>query len=315
MSSGTAALEIILRGLKINGGEVIVPTNTFAATAFSVLHAGGIPVFADCGQDLCVDPEEVAKRITRNTKAIITVHIGGLVSPSTHELVSLCRRKSLPLIEDAAHAHGSALKGQQAGTFGVAGAFSFFATKVMTTGEGGMIVTDDRGMYEQALVLRDQAKVRGMNLHETLGHNWRLTEMQALLGLAQLRRLDEFIARRQHIAAIYDTAFSGLPGLMPLHVPPDVRHNFYKYVLLLERPGNILELESRLRQEFGVAMGGRVYDLPCHAQPVFRPFNSAPLPVAEDLCRRHLCPPIYPLLTDEEAHYVAQSMICCVRET
>lgn len=307
VASGTAALEIIFRCLGDKGKEVIVPANTFAATAFAVIHAGGIPVFADCLGDMTVDPADVKKRTTARTAAIVTVHIGGLVSPASHELVELASQKGIPLVEDAAHAHGSRLDNKHAGTFGVAGAFSFFSTKVMTTGEGGMIVTNDRGIYEKALLLRDQAKVEGKNRHEEIGHNWRMSEFQAILGLSQLRILEDVIKRRNQIAQIYDQGFSEEPLLIPLRVPTNVRHNYYKHILFLKE-GDREQIKAKLKANYGVTLGGYVYDLPCHLQAVFRSYGDVSLPVAEDLCSRHICPPIYSTMTDEEAKYVTDSI-------
>ncbi len=307
VASGTAALELIFRHLGVEGKEVIVPTNTFAATAFAVIHAGGIPVFADCLEDMTVDPTDVKKRITTRTAAIVTVHIGGLVSPATYELVDLASQKGIPLVEDAAHAHGSRLDGKHAGTFGIAGAFSFFSTKVMTTGEGGMIVTSDPGIYQKALLLRDQAKVDGQNLHEEVGHNWRMGEFQAILGLSQLRSLEDSIQRRSRIARIYDEGFAEVSLLTRLPVPTNVRHNYYKYILLLNE-GDREQFRVELRKEYGVPLGGYVFDLPCHLQAVFRPYSTISLAVSEDLCSRHICPPIYPTVTDEEAQYVVNSL-------
>jgi perosamine synthetase len=306
-SSGTAALEIILRHIGVEGGEVVMPTNTFAATAFAVLAAGARPVFADVGEDLTLAPESAAAHITPQTRALITVHIGGLVSPSTAELVGLCRSRGIDLVEDAAQAHGSAFDGRFAGTFGIAGAFSFFTTKVMTTGEGGMVLTADESLRTAALLLRDQAKVNGRNYHERAGYNWRLSELHAILGEVQLRRLDEFIARRQAIAAIYDRLLAGAPGITPLCRPPGLRHNYYKYICLLDRIPPA-DLAMALRRRFDIATSGYVYDVPLHEQPVFRSYANGPLPVAEDLCRRHICLPLYPSLTDEQAAYVGSAV-------
>lgn len=308
VSSGTAALEIVLRCLPVAGTEVIVPTNTFAATAFAVLRAGATPVFADCGDDLNVDPADVERRLTPSTGAVIAVHIGGLVSPGVHELQELCRSRGLVLVEDAAHAHGSDLNGRRAGTFGEAAAFSFFSTKVMTTGEGGMITTDNEEIAGTARLLRDQAKSAGQNRHELFGYNWRLTEIQALLGLAQLARLDEFVRERRRVASVYDEAFrSAPPGLRPLAVPDGARSNYYKYVLFSD--SDVSRLAARSRAERGVSLGGAVYDVPCHEQPVFAELSRVPLPVAERLCRHHVCPPIYPSLTDADARYVAEALM------
>ncbi len=177
----------------------------------------------------------------------------------------------------------------------------------MTTGEGGMILTSHERIYRAAQVLRDQAKVHGGNYHETLGYNWRMPEVQAIMGLAQLRRLDQFIDRRRQIAAIYDRTLAGVPGLELLPLPGRCRSNYYKYVAFLRElaPDDLI---LRLKRNHQVSMGGFVYELPLHAQPAFRPFFRGPLPTAEDRCRRRICPPIYPELTNEHAEYVAESI-------
>jgi len=315
-NSGTAALEIIFRALGCKGFDVIVPTNTFAATAFAVINAGGRPIFADCTDDLTVDPEDVKKKISDKTKAIVTVHIGGIVSPRTKELVELSEENDIYLVEDAAHAHGSMLDNKKAGTFGIAGAFSFFSTKVMTTGEGGMIVTDDEELYRKSMILRDQAKTKKgnyQNYHEELGYNWRMTEVQALMGLTQLNNLEGFIKRRNEIARIYDEELGDCPNLSILETPTNVRRNYYKYIAFLENY-NRDKLYEELKTK-GVSMGGYVYEIPLHLQPAFKEFSEGrgSLSVSEDLCSRHICPPIYYTMTDEEAIYVAESIRECLR--
>jgi perosamine synthetase len=308
VNSGTGALEIILRSLDVASSEVIVPTNTFAATAFAVLHAGATPVFADCGEDLVLDAADVERHLTSATSAVIVVHIGGLVSLSVRRLQELCRSRGLVLIEDAAHAHGSALDGRRAGTLGEAAAFSFFSTKLMTTGEGGMITTDNGEIAGRARLLRDQAKVDGVNRHDLVGYNWRMTELQAILGLTQLARLDEFIEGRRRVARIYDEAFRGAPvGLRPLAVPAAAEPNYYKYVLFSD--ADVASVTQRMYVERRVRLGGAVYDVPCHQQPVFAGLARDRLPRSEHLCRSHICPPIYPSLTDDDARYVADSLI------
>jgi dTDP-4-amino-4,6-dideoxygalactose transaminase len=308
VSSGTAALEIILRSVDVSGADVIVPTNTFAATAFAVIHAGGNVVFADCTHDLSLDPDDVEKRLTPNTRAVVAVHIGGLISPNILPLQQLCAARGITLIEDAAHAHGSNLHQRQAGTFGDAAAYSFFSTKVITTGEGGMVVTNRQDIAEKARLLRDQAKEAGLNRHDIVGYNWRLTEFQAIVGLTQLARLSEFIRERRRVAAIYDEILGKSNRLTRWSVPTGAQPNNYKYVLFVEK-GTAAIITERLRQEYGISMGGTIYDTPCHLQPVFAKSQSTRLPTAEDLCRRHICPPIYPSLTDDEASYVAKSLL------
>lgn len=307
VSSGTAALEAILRAIDVAGAEVIVPTNTFAATAFAVLHAGGTPVFADCDDDLQVDVADVERRITGRTRAVVAVHVGGYLSPRLPELRALCDRGGLALVEDAAHAHGSRLGGRQPGSFGRAAAYSFFPTKVMTTGEGGMIATDDPDIAGVASQLRDQGKVGGANVHRRVGGNWRMTEVAAILGLSQLEHLEGFLAERARVAAIYDAEFGDGHPLRPLRVAAGCRPNYYKYVLLAP-DRDVGELVRQLSREHGVQMGGLVYELPCHEQPVFARPGAPRLDRAERLCRHHLCPPIYPELSSDDARHVAAAL-------
>ncbi|MBI2829945.1 MAG: DegT/DnrJ/EryC1/StrS aminotransferase family protein, partial [Chloroflexi bacterium] len=256
----------------------------------------------------------VEKKLTPRTKAVVTVHIGGLVSPHTLELADICKRKGIYLIEDAAHAQGSAYGDQKAGTFGIGGAFSFFSTKVMTTGEGGMVITSDESIYKKALVLRDQAKiVKGsyQNYHEELGYNWRMTEVTALMGITQLDLLDKFIERRNQIAKIYDEELANVKNLRILRRPSAARHNYYKYIGFLENYDRE-KLQKEVKEKFGVSMGGYVYEIPLHKQPAFKEFVDGSLPRAEDLCQRHVCPPIFYTMTDEEAHYAGNSIARCL---
>jgi dTDP-4-amino-4,6-dideoxygalactose transaminase len=315
VANGTCALEIILRGIDVRGKEVIVPTNTFAATAFAVIHAGGIPVFADCREDLTVDPDDVRNKITTKTKAVMTVHIGGLVSPATYELMDICKDRNIALVEDAAHAHGSTLDRKKAGTFGIAGGFSFFSTKVMTTGEGGIITTDDENIYKKAVIIRDQAKIKKgpyQNYQEEIGNNWRMLEISAILGIRQLARLEQFIRRRNEIAKIYNEEFAKVDKLKILEVPSNVRSNFYKYVMFLGG-ANREELAKTLKDKYNISMGGYVYEIPLHLLPAFKEYARKSMPVSEKLCANHICPPIYSNMTDEEAMYVAKSIRECLK--
>jgi perosamine synthetase len=306
VASGTAALELILRAVDVAGAEVIVPTNTFGATPVAVLRAGGTPVFADCLDDLSIDPEDVRRRLSPRVRAVVTVHIGGLISPGTLELQRVCAEHGVALVEDAAHAAGASLGGVKAGGFGVGAAFSFFSTKVMTSGEGGMVATNDDRVHDTALLLRDHAKDPDGAM-DVVGYNWRLTEMQALLALAQLRRLDEMIAGRARVARAYDEALAGCGSAHVAPVPEGAVHNRYKYVVFLSRHSPA-EVRERLAREHGVALGGTVYAIPCHRQPAFAPYADARYPAAERLCGAHLCPPIYPDLSDDDACYAARSL-------
>ena len=312
VNSGTSALEISLRALDVKGHSVIVPTNTFFATPASVIHAGGEVIFADVTENLCIDPESVKKNIRKDTKGIIVVHIGGIVAPQIKEIKEICEDHGLFLIEDAAHAHGSTLDGKKAGSFGDAAAFSFYPTKVMTSGEGGMITTDDEKIYRRALVFRDQGKAGFYgNVHVEMGYNWRMSEIHAAIGLSQFARLEEFIEDRRRIAKVYDEELKKIDKVTPIKIPPNVKSNYYKYVALLDDGIDRADIKKELKEKYSVNLSGEVYELPCHLQPIFKDlygFKGGEFPVAEDICKRQICLPVFATMTEEQAKYVIDSL-------
>jgi dTDP-4-amino-4,6-dideoxygalactose transaminase len=309
VSSGTSALEIILRAVGVEGREVLVPANTFFATAAAAVHAGARVKFVECDPaTMSFDLDDVRAQLSPATAAVIAVHIGGLMSPALPALRALCDEHGVALVEDAAHAHGSALDGKPAGSVGIAGAFSFYPTKVITAAEGGMIVTSDDTIAEEARTYRDQGKGSfHANFHTRLGNNWRMSEPHAAIALTQLHRLDEFIAARQNIAKRYDAAVDDI-GLRPLVVPANAHCNYYKYIAFLPDGVERTELKQTLRERFDIGLSGEVYDTPLHLQPVFAPFADRALPGAEELCARHVCLPLYPALSEDDADYVIKSI-------
>ena len=313
VNSGTSALEIVLRALGIGrGDEVLVPTNTFSATAAVVVMAGGKPVFTDIdAESLCIDAENVQKYLTQKTKAVMAVHIGGLVCPETNAIGEICEDHKLFLIEDAAHAQGSLLDNKAAGSFGDAGCFSFYPTKVMTTGEGGIITTNDEALAKKARILRDQGKESfSSNIIVEVGSNWRMDEISAAVGLSQLRRLPEFIRRRNEIARYFDKELSDLSWLKPLHIPENALSNYYKYVAFLASEISRDDFKQKLREK-GVRPSGEVYWPPLHMEPVYKRLlkvKDGDFPVAEDVCRRQVCLPLYSQMTLEEAKYVTEKV-------
>ncbi|MFH9352300.1 DegT/DnrJ/EryC1/StrS family aminotransferase [Kitasatospora sp. NPDC017646] len=310
VSSGTAALEMVLRTVDVRGRDVVVPAVTFYATAGAVVHAGGRPVFADVDPaTLALSPETLAAALTPDTAAVVLVHIGGLVTPRVDALRALCDRHGVPLVEDAAHAHGSSHDGRAAGTFGLAGTFSFYPTKVTTSGEGGMILTESPELRDEARVYRDQGKGSfSTNHHVRLGYSWRMSELHAAVGAVHLRRLKEFIETRRAVARRYDSALTALDGMEPVLEPPGSRGNYYKYVALLPPGVERAAFKRAVAEEYGVRLSGEVYDLPLHLQPVLSPYRRGPLPVAEDVCARQVCLPVHSDMTEDETEQVIEAV-------
>ncbi|WP_431683647.1 DegT/DnrJ/EryC1/StrS family aminotransferase [Kitasatospora sp. KL5] len=310
VSSGTAALEILLRTVGVRGRDVVVPAVTFYATAGAVLHAGGTPVLADVDPaTFALGPATLEAALTPDTAAVVLVHVGGLITPDVDALRALCDTRGIPLIEDAAHAHGSSHDGRAAGTFGLGAAFSFYPTKVVTSGEGGMVLTASAEVRDEARIYRDQGKGSfGANHHVREGYAWRLSEMNAAVGTIHLRRLKEFVEARREVARRYDDALAGIEGLQPLPEPPGCRSNIYKYIALLPPGSDRARFKREVYDGFGVRLAGEVYDLPLHRQPVLGPYQGPPLPAAEDVCARHVCLPVHSDMTEDESARVIEAV-------
>jgi len=314
VNSGTAALEIVLRHYGLKGREVIVPTNTFVATPNTVLFAGGKPVFADIREDtLCIDPEDVKRKISSKTAGVVVVHIAGLVCPQMRELRELCEDHGLFLIEDAAHAHGATFDGKKAGSLADAGCFSFYSTKVMTTGEGGMITTDDKRLAEVSLCLRSHGQ-DSRRMMVMLGHNWRMTEIAAILGRHQLSHIEEFVAKRNQLARRYEARLASVKGLSLFKTPANIRHSYYKFPTRVDDRLDVEKLGLILKRDYGVETGN-VYYPPCHMHPFYREnfgLKEGDLPVSERVLRKVLCLPMHVGLSEDDADYVSDSVRCAI---
>ena len=318
-SNGTCSLEIILRALGVKGHTVVVPSHTFIATAVAAINAGARVIFVDCQREnLQMDPEDLRRKIRPDTRAVVLVHMSGIISPHLDEIKAICEERRVALVEDAAHAHGATIHGQKAGSLGLAGSFSFFSTKVLTTGEGGMIVTNDETIHAKSLAFRDHGRFTAeANLHDDLGYNWRPSELHAVLGTAQVRRADTILQRRRAIAHRYDRGLTArqIPAIKLLKVPEHVQSAYYKYVIYLEPPLERARLKRTLKEEHGVTLGSELYDRPCHSQPVFlrhpetvvpTPPNS--FPETDYVVAHHICLPLYFELTDREIDEVIDAL-------
>jgi perosamine synthetase len=311
VANGTAALEIAVAALELGpGDEVIMPTFTIISCAGAIVRAGATPVLVDADPETWnMRPEEVEARITSRTRAIMAVHIYGLPVDMT-ELVAIGARHGLAIIEDAAQMHGQTCGGRPCGSFGDLSTFSFYPNKHITTGEGGMVVTDRQNLAEAARSLRNlcfQPKRRFV--HERLGWNYRLTNLQAALGLAQLARLDAFVQRKRRIGAYYTTTLQPLqPGLqLPLARTPYAENIYWVFGVVLsdDFPFDAAEAIERLARR---GVGCRPFFWPMHEQPVFRRmglYQNERHPHAERLARRGFYLPSGLALTAAQMETVA----------
>jgi len=300
LSSGTAALQVAYLILLKPGDEVLVPSFTFIATASMVALSGATPVFCDVdAKTFTLDLGDAEKRITSRTRAIAPVHLFGNCCdiPGVRAMAS---RNNLRIVWDAAQAHGARSGGADVGSFGDLACYSFYPTKNMTTGEGGMITTSDPEIYEKCLRLRDHGQT-GANLHTSLGFNYRMTDMQAALGLSQLKRLDSLVGRRRENAGFLDEGLREVGGITPPHVPDGVEHSYNQYSILLageQRKERREEFRDQLRER-GIETAV-YYSRPLHLQPVFAERPQPNLPVSEDLSDRIVSLPVHPGLRAED---------------
>lgn len=292
-TSGTTALHLALLSLGIGrGDEVILPTFTMIATAYAILYAGARPVFVDSEpRTWNIDPLKIEECITPKTKAIMIVHIYGHPA-DTDPILKLAKRYKLSVIEDAAEAHGAEYKGRRCGSLGDIACFSFYANKIITTGEGGMVVTDSQRLAERASLLKDLAhSSKKRFLHTHIGYNYRMTNMQAALGLAQLGKINYFIKKKRKMAALYNKNLRGIAGIRLPREALWAKNVYWMYSVLIEDDFGVKrdELMDRLRRE-GVET--RSFFVPMHRQPVFKKLlpvsKNKRYPVAEYISDRGL---------------------------
>lgn len=310
VNSGTAALHLIVRALGLApGDEVLVPSFTFAASVNVLLYEGLKPVFIDITPDTYnLDPEELERRRTDRTKAVMVVDVFGHPAP-WDELEAFADKYGLALIDDCCEALGSRYRGRLLGALGAAGAFAFYPNKQITTGEGGMIVTDRDDVAGLSRSMRNQGRgeMGAWLEHERLGYNYRLPELSAALGVSQLRRLDRFVAERQAVARRYDALIAGVPGVRPPVVRPEVDMSYFVYVVTLPQNLSRDQVIAAL-QERGVPSRG--YFSPIHRQPYLKTYlDEVPtLPVTEEAAQRTLALPFHTKMDEAQQTYVCESL-------
>ena len=307
VSNGTAALHLILVALGIgNGDEVVVPDLTFVSCANVVYYTGAIPVFADVDRTTwCIDPADVEKRITKKTKAIIAVHLYGHPA-DIDRITAIAKRHGLFVIEDACEAHGARYKGKRVGSIGHAAAFSFYGNKIITTGEGGMIVTNDKKLLERMNYLKAHALDKNKThayYHSEIGYNYRLTNLQSAFGVAQLEHVEEVIAVKRKNAQMYGKLLKNIEGVV---LPPDeswARNVYWMYSILVANRRTRDSLISQLK-ESGIET--RPFFVPLHKLPMYRANES--FPVSENLSDRGLNLPSSAKLTENEIEYICREI-------
>jgi perosamine synthetase len=313
--SGTTAIHLILAALGLGpGDEVIIPTFTMIATAYAVSYTGAQPVLVDSERNTWnMDVAQIEARITDRTRAIVVVHTYG--HPVDMDAVlEIARRHNLYVVEDAAEAHGARYRGQLVGSLGDAAAFSFYANKIITTGEGGMVTTNDPQLAETVRTLRDHAFSKERHFwHKYLGYSFRMTNLQAAIGLAQTEQMDDFVTRRRRNAALYTSLLQDVPGLTLPAEQPWAENVFWMYGMLVEDEFGLTRDElRRCLAEEGIET--RTFFIPMHLQPIYyADFKGERYPVAEDLCQGGLYLPSASSLTRQEIEFVVQAVKACQR--
>jgi len=325
VSSGTAALHLALASLGLKGGdEVILPSLTFVATANAVLYVGAKPVFADIigPDDLTISHQEIEKKITPRTRAIIVMHYGGYPC-DMQSIMRVAKRYGLFVIEDAAHAPGSEYRGRKCGTIGEMGCLSFFANKNLVTGEGGMLVTRNRGWAERSRTIRSHGmkalswdKYRGhLSSYdiEKLGYNYRITEIQSALGLVQLKRLDRNNQRRGRLVEVYRKELQGVEGISIPFSQFEGNPSYHLFPILVT--GN--DTRSALHRDQlveGLRLWGiqtSIHYPPVHLFSLYRRgfgYQKGMFPKTEDVSQREVTLPLHPRMKAEDARWIVKKI-------
>lgn len=313
-SSGTSALHGAYFTAGIGrGDEVITTPLTFVATANAAVYLGAKPVFADIKEDtLTIDPKEIGSKISKRTKAISAVDLAG--HPCDYDLIKkIAKKKKLLVIEDAAQALGSLYKGKRVGSFADMTIFSFHPVKIITTGEGGMVTTNNKDFYKKLKIFRNHGMVKrpekGSWYYEirNIGHNYRLTDFQSALGISQLRKINKFIARRREIVAKYNKAFSNIEEIITPTEKNWAKSAWHIYIVQL-----VLEkLKANRKKIFDSLMaeniGVQVHHIPSHLQPFYKKkfgYKKGDYPIAETYYERAITLPLFPKMTNKEVNRV-----------
>ena len=307
VNSGTSALELIFRSLDIRGKKVLIASNTFIATAIAVKSAGGTPIPVDIDKfffSLC--PDNLKKKINRNIGAVVIVHIGGLISPNIFKIIKICNEYKVPLVEDCAQAFGSFYKSKSAGSFGIASAFSMQTTKVLTSGEGGISVTNNKKLYDKFISNR----FYGFDFKDPLsyvrmGNNLKMSEFVALMALCDLQRVENRIKKRIKLAKRYQQILEN-SSWRALKPEKNFTSSYYKQIIL--SPIKREHVEEKFKNDNRALTGG-VYYKPLHRQPILGIKNDKLFPNTSYFSDYHFCPPCYPELREKDVYRICKVLL------
>jgi perosamine synthetase len=306
-SSGTTALHLALVALGVKkGDEVIIPTLTFVAVANAVIYTGARPVFVDSHPDYwCIDPEKIEEKITRKTKAIIPVHLYG--HPCDMDIIlKIAGEYGLYVIEDCAEAHGAEYRGRKVGSFSDISCFSFYGNKIITTGEGGMCLTNDERLAEKMKILRDHGmKPDRKYWHEVIGFNYRMTNLQAALGVAQLEKMEKFVQKKIEIAETYNSLLKNVDGITLPPKMPWARNVYWLYSILVDKSSYGLDRDELIVKLLERGIETRRFFYPLHIMPPYRTYAHGEYSVAENLSSKGLNLPSSVKLSYEEIYEIA----------
>ena len=312
----TNALEIAVKSLNLKKyDEVIVPCETFIATGMAVTSQGGKVVFANINPStFCLDLKEIIKRVTKKTRAVMLVHFGGYMPFDVSEIKKYCKQKKIAIIEDCAHALGSKMGKYMAGSIGSAGCFSFFPTKTISTGEGGMLTTDNEKIYKLALSLRERGRdwSKKGELYSIGWRSSRVPELCAELGLSQFSNIDKIISHRNQICKIYNKELEKSKLFSPLPIIKYSRLSIWKHITLINHSKiTRSKIEKILKQKHRIIINW-AYDPPLHLQPVYKKMyihNTKSYKLSENLMKRHFHLPLHMQISTEDAKHIVKTLI------
>ena len=317
-NSGATALEVALRATGVENKKIIVPTQTFVASVSAIVRSNNIPVIVDIEEDTqSLSARIIRENIDNDVFAVMWVHMAGFISPDYYNIKKLCDSLGILLIEDASHAVGASIDGIKAGNLGFAGCFSLFATKIITSGEGGIITTNDADFAERCRVIRNHGCIRNPAPYEGIdfgvnctyaSSNYRMPELSAVIGASQMPRIDMFVLKRNILALAYDLHITN-PRITKPSIPDNTTMTWWQYIVSLPKRTTLearTELCTTLLRDHGISTAN-AYWPPCHEQPAFKKYVAAgqKYEVADSLLKRHLALPLYVEMDLEQVKFVS----------